>query len=62
MIGQRVEQVLRLLDKVRSYDRLITSDSFEPDTISDMKGNAKDICKQAKDEIDLIKSEIDEWG
>lgn len=62
MISQRVEEVLHLLDRVRSYDRLITSDSFKPDTISDMKNNAKDICKQAKDEIDLIKGEIDEWG
>lgn len=62
MINQRVEEILHLLDKVRSYDRLITSDSFKADTISDMKDNAKDICDQAKDEIDLIKDEIDEWG
>lgn len=60
-IEDRMAAVKRLLDKVASYDHLITTDNFEPDTIDDMKGNAKDICNVAKTEIDQIKAEIDQW-
>jgi len=61
-IDDRIEEVRRLLERVRSYNRLVFSDNFEPGTIADMKGNAKDICDQAKAEIDEIKDEIDQWS
>lgn len=61
-IEDRIAAVKRLMDKVVSYDHLITADSFEPDTIDDMKGNAKDICNTVKTEIDQIKAEIDQWS
>lgn len=61
-IVNRIEQVRVLLERVRSYTHLVTSDNFEENSITDMKGNAKDACDQAKDEIDHIKDEIDEWS
>ena len=61
-IEDRIIQVKHLLDRVSNYNRLVTSDNFEPGTIADLKGNAKEICGQVKTEIDQIKSEIDEWG
>jgi len=62
MIGERIGRILDLLEKIRRYERVIAADNFEPATVADMKGNAKDFCDQAKAEIDQIKSEIDEWS
>lgn len=61
-VEDRIIQVKHLLDRVSNYNRLVTSDSFEAATIADMKGNAKEICDQVKDEITQIKSEIDQWS
>lgn len=61
-IDDRIEVIKQLLEKVRSYNRLIIYDNFEPLTVEDMKGNAKDICNQTKAELDEIKSEIDQWS
>lgn len=61
-IDDRIEQTKRLLERVRGYNRLIVNDNFEAATISDMKGNAKDVCNQAKAELDEIKNEIDQWS
>ena len=60
-IEDRIIQVKHLLYRVSNYNRLVASDSFEPGTIDDMKGNAKSLCDQAKAEIDNIKSEINQW-
>lgn len=62
VIDNRIEQVRSLLERIRSYNRLIVADSFESSTINDLKGNAKDICDQAKAQIDEVKSEIDQWS
>lgn len=61
-MDDRIEIVRQLLERVRNYNRLIVNDNFEVSTIDDMKGNAKDICDAIKDEVDLIKTEIDGWG
>ena len=61
-IDDRIEQVRRLLERVRSYHRLLLADNFAPSSISDMKSNAKAICDQAKAETDGIKGEIDQWS
>lgn len=61
-IGDRVDGVKRLLDRVHDYEHLIVADNFEPATIDDMKGNAKALCDAAKAEIDNIKSEINQWS
>lgn len=61
-IGDRIGVVRGLLDRIIAYDHMVASDSFTPDTITDMKGNAKDICDAVKSETDNIKIEIDQWG
>ncbi len=61
-IDQRAREVSLLLDRINSYDRLILADNFEPNTVSDIKNNAKDICNQIKSEVDLIKGDIDGWS
>ena len=58
----RLERIVKLVGKVRTYDKLITEDSLEPATVGDMKGNAKDLCDKIKTEADLIKNEIDQWS
>ncbi|MBA7654303.1 hypothetical protein ES703_62180 [subsurface metagenome] len=60
-IESRIDGVNRLLQRIRDYKRMIEADSFEPATVEDMKGNAKAMCDQAKDELDEIKNEIDSW-
>lgn len=58
----RLERIMRLVGKIRTYDKLVTEDSLEPATVNDMKGNAKDLCNGIKTEADLIKNEIDQWS
>lgn len=60
-IDDRVEAIRQLLERIKTYNRLIVADNFEASTVDDMKGNAKDICDQAKAELDQIKAEIDQW-
>lgn len=60
-IEARIKEIWVLLDRVKRYNDIITNDSFELHTIENMKGNAKAICDQIKDEVDNIKDEIDEW-
>jgi len=57
----RLERILKLVGKIRVYDKLVTEDSLEPATVDDMKDNAKDLCDEIKTETDLIKNEIDKW-
>lgn len=61
-IKDRVDGAKRLLDKVNLYNKLVTENSLEEDTIDDMKGNAKALCDDVKTEIGNIKSEIDQWS
>jgi len=60
-IESKIEGVKRLLERIREYKRIVEADSFEPATVDDIKGNAKDLCDTAKSEIDDIKAEIDSW-
>lgn len=61
MIRSRIDAVKRLLDKILAYEQMIEADNFEPDTVEDMKGNAKGLCDAAKNEIGNIKTEVDQW-
>lgn len=61
-IDDRIEQVRTLLERVRSYHRLLLADNFEAATVTDMKSNAKAICDEAKAELDELKAEIDQWS
>jgi len=57
-----IEKVKQALNRVGVYGNLIAQNNFLPGTIDDMKNNAKDLCGEAKAEIDEIKKEIDKWG
>lgn len=61
-IENDIAQARALLDKIYQYERLVVGNTFQPDTIADMKGNAKDLCDEVKDKIDDIKTEIDNWS
>ena len=60
-IAERIALVRSLLDRLHSYERLIDADNFEPNTVDDIKGNAKDLCDAIKIEADSIKTEINQW-
>jgi len=61
-IEERVAEVRKSLDMIQQYERMVANNNFEPGTIADMKGNAKDICDVVKSEMDVIKSEINDWS
>jgi len=61
-IESRIDAVKRVLERIHEYKRIVEADNFEPATIDDIKGNAKDLCDTAKTEIDNIKAGIDDWG
>ena len=50
------------LDRIHQYDSVIASDNFEPETVEDIKGNAKALCDEIKTEADIIKSSVDLWS
>ncbi|GAH19950.1 unnamed protein product [marine sediment metagenome] len=58
----RVERIVKLVGKIRVYDKLVTEDSLEPTTVNDMQGNVKDLCDEIKAEADQIKNEVDQWS
>ncbi|GAI07663.1 unnamed protein product [marine sediment metagenome] len=60
-IETRINRVVTLLNRVKKYADLVSTDNFEKQTLADMKGNVKDILDEAKDEIGEIKSEVDNW-
>lgn len=60
-IDTRINRILTLLNRVKNYSALVTTDNFENQTLADMKGNVKDILDEAKDEIDETKAEVDNW-
>ncbi len=60
-IETRINRIVTLLNKVKRYSELVTTDNFEEQTLADMKGNVKNILDEAKVEIDQIKSEVDNW-
>ncbi len=60
-VAERIALIRSLLDKLHGYQRMIDGNSFENSTVTDIKGNAKDLCDQVKNEINSIKTEIDQW-
>ena len=61
-IENRVERVKVLLDRIKVYNRLVIQNSFKPETVDDMRDNAKEMCGEAKSEVDQIKTEVDQWA
>lgn len=61
-IKDKIDDAAFLLQKVKKYDDLILGNNFTDATVLDMKQNAKDVCDEAKADIDDIKTEIDGWS
>lgn len=61
-LNDSIAQVRKKLDMISQYDNMVSNNDFEPDTVDDMKGNAKDICAEIKSVVDDIKTEIDNWS
>lgn len=50
------------LDEVARYTQLVTTNSFTPETLDELKANAKSLCDEAKGELDFIKADIANWS
>lgn len=61
-IEDNIAQVRSKLDMISQYNNMILNNNFEPDTITDMKGNAKNICDGIETEVAAIKVEINNWS
>lgn len=61
-ISTKIDEISSLLQKIRMSDVLVADNGFEEVTVADMKSVAKDLCDEAKDDIDDIKGIIDEWS
>lgn len=61
-IKDKIDEAATLLQKVKKFDDLMLGNSFTDATVIDMKQSAKDVCDEAKGDIDDIKSEIDGWS
>jgi len=60
-IETRINRVALLLNRVKKYSEIVTTDNFEKQTLGDMKSNVKNILSKVKDEIGLIKDEVNNW-
>lgn len=60
-ISERCDRVLTLLTMLKRYDAIVKHDSFTNDALAEMKQNCKDLIKNAKNELDEIKSEVNSW-
>jgi len=58
-VEDRLGTVAQQLEGTRRYIRLIIGNTFSPDTLTELKANAKDLCDAARAELDLIKDDID---
>jgi len=57
----RAAIIRQKLEGLERYARLVISNTFTSETLTELKGNAKDLCDEVKDEADLVKLDIDEW-
>jgi len=61
-VEDRLRTLREKVDEIQRYARLVISNTFSPETLTELKGHAKDFCDEAKAELDLIKNDIDELG
>ncbi len=59
---ERIAAIRSLLDRLHTYKHVIEDGSLEPNTIEDMKVQAKELCNQIKAEADAVKAEVDSWA
>lgn len=60
-ISERCDRISALLVRLKRYDAIVRGDNFSNSALGEIKSNAKDILDEVKGEIDLIKSEVDNW-
>jgi hypothetical protein len=60
-IPERCDRILALLIRLKRYDTMVRQDTFTNSARGEMKQNCKDLIKDAKGELDEIKSEVNSW-
>lgn len=60
-ISERCDRIQTLLTRLKRYDAIVKQDNFTKNALDEMKGNCKDLIKDAKDELDEIKKEVGSW-
>lgn len=61
-IETRANKIYELLNNhLKAITSVVLAGSLTDDTIADLKDKAKGIVDDAKDELDLIKDEVDNW-
>ena len=60
-VESRINRIATLLSQVKNCNSLVTGKEFQNATKGDLKDHAKDILAEVKAEVDLIKSEVDNW-
>lgn len=50
-----------LSNHLKAISSVVAMGGLDEDTIKDLKKNAKDIIQDAKNELDRIKDEVDNW-
>lgn len=60
-IPERCDRISALLSRLKRYDAIVRQDSFTNSALDEMKKNCKDLIKDAKDELNEIKSEVNSW-
>ncbi|MBA7475780.1 hypothetical protein ES704_02716 [subsurface metagenome] len=60
-ISERCDRISALLTRLKRYDAIVRNDSFTNSALDEMKQNCRDIIKDAKDELNEIKKEVDSW-
>ncbi len=60
-VSEKCDRVSALLEKIKRYDTIVRADTFGNEAMDDLKDNSKGIADEAKDELDEIKSEVDNW-
>lgn len=62
LISARSNRIWNLLNNhLKAYCDVVEYGGLSKDTLGEIKDKAKGIIKEAKNEIDQIKSEVDNW-
>lgn len=61
-VDDRITAIQQKLEAVQRYNRLASSTTFSEGTLDELMDKAKALCDEVKDELDLIKTDIGEWG
>lgn len=60
-IENSCNKIQESLARIRRYNTVVKNDNFSQEALGELKDNCKNICDEAKSELDTIKDEIDTW-